>query len=161
MGLPWTPRATISSSEGELLFPPFLSGKSDWRHKCKTIGWNWCWVPTLPPPLFFNHLFQIWGWVRLWGDERWWVEQRPLGEKFIWHPAIQVSAGRDFRKFTSFLLISRSRFFIDFQVSYLVVISPSGETVFSGVFGDKEGNNTGMWRQIRRIEVCNSCFDNF
>ena len=52
-------------------------------------------------------------------------------------------------------------FFIDFQVSYLVVISPSGETVFSGVFGDKEGNNAGMWRQIRQIEVCNSCFENF
>ena len=29
------------------------------------------------------------------------------------------------------------------KVSYLVVISPSGETVFSGVFGDKEGNNAG------------------
>ena len=28
-------------------------------------------------------------------------------------------------------------------MSYLVVISPSGETVFSGVFGDKEGNNAG------------------
>ena len=35
-------------------------------------------------------------------------------------------------------------FLINVQVSYLVVISPSGETVFSGVFGDKEGNNAGM-----------------
>ena len=32
------------------------------------------------------------------------------------------------------------------KVSYLVVISPSGETVFSGVFGDKEGNNAGEWK---------------
>merc|ERR1712203_1177162 len=35
-------------------------------------------------------------------------------------------------------------------VSYLVVISPSGETVFSGVFGDKEGNNAGEYLTVMR-----------
>ena len=29
-----------------------------------------------------------------------------------------------------------------------MVISPSGETVFSGVFGDREGNNAGMRRKL-------------
>ena len=37
------------------------------------------------------------------------------------------------------------------QVSYLVVISPSGETVFSGVFGDKEGNNAGKGTMFNKI----------
>jgi hypothetical protein len=39
-------------------------------------------------------------------------------------------------------------------VSYLVVISASGETVFSGVFGDKEGNNAGM---RRKLEIDKNC----
>ena len=69
--------------------------------------------------------------------------------------------GETFENAPLFYWLPSLVFFIDFQVSYLVVISPSGETVFSGVFGDKEGNNAGMWRQIRLIEVCNSCFDNF
>ena len=34
-----------------------------------------------------------------------------------------------------------------------MVISPSGETVFSGVFGDKEGNNAGMRRKVRNRET--------
>merc|ERR1711874_68809 len=38
----------------------------------------------------------------------------------------------------------------DTWVSYLVVISPSGETVFSGVFGDKEGNNAGEYLTVMR-----------
>ena len=36
-------------------------------------------------------------------------------------------------------------------MSYLVVISPSGETVFSGVFGDKEGNNAGKGTMFNKI----------
>merc|ERR1719150_1429274 len=38
----------------------------------------------------------------------------------------------------------------DTWVSYLVVISPSGETIFSGVFGDKEGNNAGEYLTVMR-----------
>merc|ERR1711899_617071 len=38
----------------------------------------------------------------------------------------------------------------DTWVSYLVVISPSGETVFSGVFGDKKGNNAGEYLTVMR-----------
>jgi len=38
----------------------------------------------------------------------------------------------------------------DTWVSYLVVISPSGDTVFSGVFGDKEGNNAGEYLTVMR-----------
>ena len=93
-------------------------------------------LQSLPPPLFceisLQQLFQVWGWVWLWRDQCWWLEQWYLGQiiktpfshKNILCPPIQVS--------------------------YLVVISPSGDTVFSGVFGDKEGNNAGKGKTLQK-----------
>jgi len=36
----------------------------------------------------------------------------------------------------------------DIWVSYLVVVSPAGEMLYQGTFGDPAGNNAGEWLSV-------------